>query len=180
MRHRIKGKKLSRKRGHRQSLIKNLSVSLILYEKIVTTEAKGKLVKGMVDEILTLGKNNDLSARRSILGQLNSKLATRKIFEDLNQQFKDRKFGFSRVVKINNRRGDNAPQVLVELLIKHKEKKIERKDGKPEIKKTKENQDLSEKRKERIGFWERVKGGAKKIRSSRIASKKTIERTTSK
>lgn len=176
MRHRIHGKKLGRKRGHRRELIKNLTTSLILYEKIFTTETKGKVVKAEVEKILTLAKKNDLHHRRLILSQLNSKLATLKIFEDLNEQFKNKKSGFVRIIKTDSRTGDNAPMVLVELLIKHKEEK--RKTEKVEEKKSIGKQDKVEKRKP--GFWERLRGQGNITKEMRTTSKKTVERTTSK
>ena len=80
MRHRVKGKKLSRKRGHRRELIKNLVTSLILYEKIITTLAKGRVIKAETEKILGIGKRGDLHSRRLILSRLNSKLALVKIF----------------------------------------------------------------------------------------------------
>jgi large subunit ribosomal protein L17 len=176
MRHRIKGKKLGRKRGHRRELIKNLTTSLILYEKIITSETKGKIVKAKVDQILTLAKKNDLHCRRLILSKLNSKLAALKIFEDLNSQFKNRKSGFTRIIKTNNRLGDNAPMVLVELLIKHKEDK--RKTEKVEDKKSKLTP--AKKEKQKPGFWDRLRGQGTQVKEVRTTSKKTIERTTSK
>ncbi|MCX6811177.1 MAG: 50S ribosomal protein L17 [Candidatus Berkelbacteria bacterium] len=177
MRHRLHGKKLGRKRGHRRELIKNLITSLILYEKIITTETKGKIVKGEVEKILSLAKKKDLHSRRLILARLNSKLAVSKIFEDLNKQFKNKKSGFARIVKLDNRLGDNSPQVLVELLIKHKEE--ERKTEKVKEKKSKEK--VKGKREERKpGFWDRLRGKGTQTREIRTATKKTIERTTSK
>lgn len=178
MRHQIKGKKLSRKRGHRRELIKNLVTSLILYEKIITTTAKGKLVKSEVDKILALGQRGDLAARRLILSRLNSKLATRKIFEDLNEQFKNKKSGFTRLVKLSRRLGDNASQVLVELLVKHKEEK-----RKTQIEKTgkiKTKKELRQKEAKRPSFWDRIRGEKLQTRELRPSTKKTIERTTSK
>lgn len=176
MRHRIKGKKLGRKRGHRRELIKNLTTSLILYEKIFTTTTKGSVVKARVEKILTIAKKNDLHSRRLILSRLNSKLATRKIFEDLNEQFKNKKSGFVRIIKTNSRSGDNAPMVLVELLVKHKEEK--RKTEKAEEKKSKEKDNKPERQKP--GFWDRLRSQGTRVKEARVANKKTIERTTSK
>ena len=125
---------------------------------------------------MTLAKKNDLHRRRLILSQLNSKLATLKIFEDLNEQFKNKKSGFVRIIKTDSRTGDNAPMVLVELLIKHKEEK--RKTEKVEEKKSIGKQDKVAKRKP--GFWERLRGQGNPMKEVRTTSKKTIERTTSK
>jgi large subunit ribosomal protein L17 len=172
----MQGKKLGRKRGNRRELMKNLTTSLILYEKIFTTVTKGKVVKASVEKILTMAKKNDLHSRRLILSRLNSKLATLKIFEDLNEQFKNKKSGFVRIIKTNSRSGDNAPMVLVELLIKHKEEK--RSTEKVEVKKSKEKENKPEQR--RRGFWDRLRGQGTRAKEARVASKKTIERTTSK
>jgi large subunit ribosomal protein L17 len=178
MRHKVKGKKLGRKRGHRRELVKNLTTSLILYERIITTEAKGKLVKGEVEKILTLGKRGDLHSRRLILSKLNSKLAVTKIFEDLNQQFKDKKSGFVRIVKIDSRHGDNASLVMVELLIKHKEE--ERKIEKVKDKKLKPEIEQKERQPKKTGLWDRLRGKGPRAKEVRTSTKKTIERTTSK
>lgn len=177
MRHRIKGKKLSRKRGHRRELIKNLVTSLILYEKIITTAVKGKVVKSETEKILKIGKRGDLHARRLVLSRLNAKSAAAKIFEDLNPKFKDRDSGFIRMVKIDNRKGDNAPRVIVELLIKHKkeDKQVSIKDKKVMAKIKKEN-----KPKQKRGFWDRWRGKGPQLKEVKTATKKTIERTTSK
>lgn len=176
MRHRVKGKKLSRKRGHRRELIKNLVTSLILYEKIITTLAKARVIKAEAEKILRIGKRGDLHSRRLILSRLNSKLAAAKVFEDLNGQFKHRKSGFARIIKINNRRGDNSSQAIVELLIKHKEEdKIKTKEKAKDKVKTSKKEEAK-----KPGFWNRLKGSGTKTKEVRTATKKTIERTTSK
>jgi|SRR3972149_10138329 len=176
MRHRVKGKKLSRKRGHRRELIKNLVTSLILYEKIITTLAKGRVIKAETEKILGIGKRGDLHSRRLILSRLNSKLAVVKIFEDLNEKFKHKKSGFVRLIKINNRKGDNSSQAMVELLIKHKEedKKRTEKKAKDKIKTSKKEET------KKPGFWNRLKSSGTKTKEVKTLTKKTIERTTSK
>lgn len=178
MRHRIKGKKLGRKRGHRRELIKNLVTSLILYERIITTNAKGKIVKSETEKILKIGQKGDLHARRLVLSRLNSKLAAAKILEDLNLQFKGRDSGFVREVKIDNRKGDNAPLVMLELLIKHKKetKGTHLAKTEPKQRKIKEKDEARKKR----GFWDRLQGKEPKAKEVKTATKKTIERTTSK
>lgn len=173
----MKGKKLGRKRGNRRELIKNLTTSLVLYEKIITTETKGKLVKGEVKKILTLAKKENLHSRRLLLSRLNSKLAVAKIFEDLNKQFKDKNSGFARIVKLDNRAGDNSRQVMVELLIKHKEE--ERKTEKIKSKKIKSKTEVPEEKK-KFGFWDKLRGKGPGVKEIRTSTKKTIERTTSK
>lgn len=157
-------------------MIKNLVTSLILYEKIITSDTKGKVLKSEAEKILSLAKRADLHARRLVLSRLNSKLAAKKIFEDLNQQFKDKKSGFVRIIKINNRKGDNASQVLVELLIKHKEKSREISKQKSKELKPK---DKNLKKSDKPSFWKRLRESGQKTAEIK-PTKKTIERTTSK
>lgn len=178
MRHRIHGKKLSRKRGHRRELIKNLVTSLILYEKIITTAAKGKVIKSETEKILKIGKKGDLPARRLVLSRLNSKSAAAKIFEDLNPKFKGRDSGFVRLVKIDNRKGDNAPRVILELLLKHKKEGKQTRLAKTEPKQVKKKS--KEAPRQKRGFWDRWRGKGLQVKEVKTATKKTIERTTSK
>ncbi|TSC90725.1 MAG: large subunit ribosomal protein L17 [Candidatus Berkelbacteria bacterium Licking1014_96] len=188
MRHRIRGKKLGRKRGHRRELIKNLVTSLILYEKIITTAAKGKVVKSAAEKILKIGQGGNLAARRLVLSRLNSKLAAAKIFEDLNPKFKGRNSGFVRLVKIDNRKGDNASLVILELLIKHKKEVREARFAKGNLSrlgraKTEPRQVKKKSREEprqKRGFWDRLRGKGHGAKEVRAPTKKTIERTTSK
>lgn len=188
MRHRIHGKKLSRKLGHRRELIKNLVTSLILYEKIITTAAKGKVVKSETEKILRIGKKGDLPARRLVLSRLNSKLAAAKIFEDLNLKFKGKDSGFVRLVKIDNRKGDNASLVILELLIKHKKEDKQTRLAKGDLSRLgrakAEPRQANEKSKEvprqKRSLWDRWRGKGPKAKEIRTSTKKTIERTTSK
>lgn len=160
-------------------MTKNLTASLILYEKMITSEAKAKMIKGEIEKILTIGKQGDLHARRLLISRLNSKPAVRKVFEDLNIQFKNKKSGFTRIVKIDHRQGDNSPQVMIELLIKHKEE--ERQTKRSAEVKTKDKTKIPEKRKQdKRGFWDRLRGQGSQIKEVAGKSKKTIERTTSK
>lgn len=174
----MKGKKLGRKRGHRRELIKNLVTSLILYEKIITTTAKGKVVKSETEKILKIGKKGDLPARRLVLSRLNSKLAAAKIFEDLNIKFKSRDCGFVRMVKIENRKGDNASLVILELLIKHKKEAKGTRLAKtePRQERTKDKEEPRQKR----GFWDRLRSKGIEAKEAKTSTKKIIERTTSK
>ncbi len=178
MRHRMHGKKLGRKRGHRRELIKNLVTSLILYEKIITTVAKGKVVKSEAEKILKIGQRDNLAARRLVLSRLNSKSAAAKIFEDLNLKFKDSDSGLVRLVKIDNRKGDNASLAILELLIKHKKEDKQTRLAKSEPRQEK-MKDKDESRQKR-SLWDRFRNKGPRAKEIRTATKKTIERTTSK
>jgi len=113
MRHRKKGKILDRKIGPRKALLKNLAASLILYEKIRTTEAKAKEVRSVVEKLITIGKKNNLTTRRRLLAYLPTKNAVNKILEVLGPEYKDRKGGYTRIVKIGPRKGDGAKMVQI-------------------------------------------------------------------
>jgi large subunit ribosomal protein L17 len=115
MRHRKAGKKLGRSRDQRRALFKNLINALIIHGRIETTEAKAKAVKGLVDKVINKAKQGTLHSRRLLLGFLGSQEVVKKAVEDLAPQFK-RVSGFTRIVKLGSRRGDNASMVRIELV----------------------------------------------------------------
>ena len=113
MRHRVFGKKLSRTKSQRKALFKSLIVSLILRERIKTTEAKAKAVRGLVEKIITKAKNNGLHAQRQIASVVHDKKALNKLITEIAPRFKNRSGGFTRILKLGKRRGDQA--MIVEL-----------------------------------------------------------------
>ena len=117
MAHRIDGRKLSRKHGPRMSLYRNLTVSVLRYERVQTTEAKAKEVRGQVERMITLAKRGDLAARRRVVSQLpNEPLVVNKLFDVIAPKYADRQSGFTRLVHIGQRRGDAAEIVQIELV----------------------------------------------------------------
>ena len=118
MRHRKKGKKLSRNIKQRKALFKDLIKGLILNEQIKTTEAKAKAVRGLVDKLMTKAKLGSLSSRRQVLSFLPDKKAVHKLFDELAPRTKKRTSGFTRVTRIGKRRGDNTMMARVELVDK--------------------------------------------------------------
>jgi len=117
MKHQTAGRKLNRPTDHRLAMLANLAGSIILYEKVRTTEAKGKEIRGYVDELITKAKNGTLHDRRQVLARLhNNELVTNKLFEVLAPRFADRKGGYTSIVKLENRPGDNAPMVQISLM----------------------------------------------------------------
>jgi large subunit ribosomal protein L17 len=98
-------------------MLKNLTVSIILYEKVKTTESKAKLVKPIVDRLIAAAKKQDLStAMRSLNGYLPDSNASKKIARDLSERYKDRSSGFTRITPLGFRSGDAAPMVQIELV----------------------------------------------------------------
>lgn len=117
MAHRIDGRKLSRKQGPRLALYKNLTVSILRYEKVKTTEAKAKEIRGRVEHMITLAKRGDLAARRAVIAEFpNEPLVVNKLFDEIAPKYADRTSGFTRLVRIGQRLGDAAEIVQIELV----------------------------------------------------------------
>ncbi len=116
MAHRIDGRKLGRPTDHRLALFRNLVTDLLKYEKIITTEAKAKEVKGMADKIITLGKRGDLHARRQAMRFVYDKKVVEKVFDELAPRYADRPGGYSRLIKIGPRLGDGAAMAQLQLV----------------------------------------------------------------
>jgi large subunit ribosomal protein L17 len=116
MRHRSKTKILDREKAPRELMLRNLASSIIIYEKVQTTEAKAKVVRSLVERMITTAKVGDLSARRKLLSTLPQPLAVKKAIDVLGPRYKERPGGYSRIIKIGSRRGDGADMVQIELV----------------------------------------------------------------
>lgn len=116
MRHNKKTKILDRKKASREALMRSLATSLILYEKIKTTEAKAKVLRPYVEKMITLGKEPTLHHRRQLLKDLYIENAAKKVLEVLGPRYKERSGGYIRIVKIGNRQGDGAKVVQIEFV----------------------------------------------------------------
>jgi large subunit ribosomal protein L17 len=114
MRHMNQGRKLNRTSAHRKALFRNLVLSLVKHERIKTTDAKAKELRGFADRMVTLGKRGDLSARRLAFNFMQSRDAVKKLFDEIAPRFKERNGGYTRVVKFGFRRGDAAPLSIIE------------------------------------------------------------------
>lgn len=117
MRHKQKKVILVRDKGHQSLLLKNLAMSVFIYEKIKTTAAKARAVRPLVEKLLTIAKTKEKrEAIRLIESMLQHKNASRKIFEVFMERYKDRTSGFTRITKLGYRSGDNAEVVQLELV----------------------------------------------------------------
>ncbi len=116
MRHRKGMSKLGRTSAHRKALYRNLVTSLLEHERIETTDAKAKEVRRLADKMITLGKRGTLHARRQALSVIRKREVTAKVFDDLAARFRERPGGYTRVMKLGSRVGDNAPISIVELV----------------------------------------------------------------
>ena len=133
MRHLISHRKLNRTTSHRKVLLMNLSNALLKHEQITTTLPKAKELRPFVEKIITLGKNGDLTSRRKAISILQDDKNIKKIFDIIADRYKERSGGYTRIVKIGNRFGDNAPTAIIELVDRDEEAKG--KDSGPVIEK---------------------------------------------
>jgi large subunit ribosomal protein L17 len=133
MRHGKDGYKLGRFTQHRWAMFRNLLVALFRHERITTTEAKAKAVRGLADHVITLAKRENLHARRQVLSLVPDPAVVRTVFDTIAARFADRPGGYTRIVRIGVRAGDAAPLVLLELVDRPeapKEKSKSREDRK--------------------------------------------------
>ena len=159
MRHLKAGRKLGRTSAHRKALFRNLVGALILRERISTTLAKAKELRGKVEKTITLGKKGTLHARRQAFKLAPQKETVQKVFGPLAERYAKRPGGYTRIIKIGPRKGDNAPMAFIEL--------VDREGDAPAQEKAK-------------GAAKKAapKTAAKKEATPKTAEKKTVEKKT--
>ncbi len=116
MRHQKKGKTLGRKKEPREALVRSLATSFVVYEKIKTTAVKAKVLRPVVEKLITLAKEDTLHNRRLALKKLYVEGAVKKLFEVIGPKFKERNGGYTRITKLNPRVGDGAEMAIIELV----------------------------------------------------------------
>ena len=116
MKHNIKNKKLNKTSSHRKAMFMNMSNALIKHEQITTTLAKAKELRRFVEKVVTLGKKGDLLSRRKAVSILQDQKMSKKVFEVLADRYKARTGGYTRIIKLGNRFGDNAPTAVIEFV----------------------------------------------------------------
>ena len=136
MRHGKKNNHLSRKKAHREALLSNMACSLIEHKRINTTLAKAKALRVYVEPLLTKSKTDTTHSRRVVFSYLKNKEAASELFRDIAPKISDRPGGYTRIIKLNNRLGDNAEIAIIELvdfnellLAEHAPKKKTRRRG---------------------------------------------------
>jgi large subunit ribosomal protein L17 len=123
MRHGKAHRKLNRKPEHRRAMFANMAAALIKHEQIVTTLPKAKDLRPIVEKLITLGKRGDQHCRRQAYAVLRNEAATSKLFGPLAERYKERKGGYTRVLKAGFRYGDMAPMAVIELIDRDPEAK---------------------------------------------------------
>ena len=119
MRHQKKGRKLNRTSSHRKALFSNLAASLVIHKKITTTNAKGKELRSYVERLVTYAKKGDVHGRRLIQRRIPGKRGreiANILIHDIAPVYTDRQGGYTRLIKLNNRKNDNAPVSLIEFI----------------------------------------------------------------
>jgi large subunit ribosomal protein L17 len=116
MRHKVAGRNLSRATEHRWALYRNQVTALLAHERVTTTEAKAKEVRGLAEKMITLAKEGSLASRRKALAFITEKKVVDKLFAEIAPSYADRSGGYTRLLKLGPRPGDSAPMVQIELV----------------------------------------------------------------
>lgn len=134
MRHRVAGFKLKRPVDSRNALLRNLTTSVILEERVITTVPKAKAVRPLVEKMITLAKEDSLHSRRQAAAFLNTPKSVKKLFDTLGTRFGQRNGGYTRITRLGPRKGDGAEQAMIELvgseLVKRAAERAKRKEEK--------------------------------------------------
>lgn len=116
MRHRAKGRQLSRTASHRRALLANMATSLFKHDGITTTEAKAKELRPYAEKLITLARRGDLHARRLVAQKIREREALSLLFKEIGPRFAARPGGYTRILKLGHRSGDGAEVARIELL----------------------------------------------------------------
>ncbi|HSG08321.1 MAG TPA: 50S ribosomal protein L17 [Longimicrobiales bacterium] len=116
MRHRNKGRKLSRTASHKRATMRNMATSLFKHGRIETTTAKAKELRPYAERLVTLAKRGDLHARRLVATKIQDRVVLGALFDDIAPRFAERPGGYTRILKLGNRKGDAAEMSLIELV----------------------------------------------------------------
>jgi large subunit ribosomal protein L17 len=116
MRHRAKGRQLSRTSTHKRAMLNNMATSLFRHERVVTTQAKAKELRPFAERLITFARRGDLHARRQVERRIKDRAVTGRLFAEIGPRFAGRPGGYTRIVKLGHRPGDGAELARIELL----------------------------------------------------------------
>jgi len=116
MRHRAKGKQLSRTASHKRAMLANMATSLFRHDRVVTTQAKAKELRPYAERLITLARRGDLHARRLVERRIKDKAVTHRLFAEIGKRFAARPGGYTRIIKLGHRPGDGADVARIELV----------------------------------------------------------------
>ena len=179
MRHHLSGRQLSRNAPHRHALLRSLSVALLRHETIRTTVPKAKELRRVVEPLITLGKEDSDANRRLAFSRLRDSEIVAKLFDTIGPRFKARPGGYTRILHMAPRAGDNAPMALMQLVERSAPVAVE---AAPEDKKAKkaEKATAAPSKEEKKAKSEAKKGrekAAKEAKASKVAAKKAAKKT---
>ena len=183
MRHRVKGRKLSRTASHRAALLSALATSLLKYKRIKTTLAKAKETRGYVETLITKARKGDLHNQRQVMRVLHDKEVVKELFNEIVPKIGDRPGGYTRVVKIGSRKGDAARMAIIELvdyndvINKAAEEKNEIKDEKVKKKAKAEAKEEKKESKAKKEKPQKEETKAKKTEKEDVEEAKIVEET---
>ncbi len=149
MRHRKVSRRFGRDSEHTLAIMRNQAKDLLKHGRIVTTLAKAKELRRFVEQMITLAKKGDLASRRRVLAFIQDKEVVRKLFKDWREKFLDRPGGYTRIIKLGERRGDAAPLAVIELV----EEKLTFKKSKEGSERLKKIYQFIERKKKEYGFY---------------------------
>jgi large subunit ribosomal protein L17 len=146
MRHRVRGRKLNRTESHRKALLRSLATSLFRHKRIRTTLAKAKETRSYAETLITKARKNDLHSKRQVMSEIHDKEVVKELFGDILEKIGDRPGGYTRVVKLGNRKGDAADVAILELVDFNEvmKAKDEEKKEQKEAKKAKKEKEVEE------------------------------------
>lgn len=127
MRHNKSGRRLGRNSSHRKAMMRNMVTSLLDHERITTTDARAKELRKLAEKMITLGKRGDLHARRQALSVIMDKTVVAKLFDRIGPRYSERPGGYTRIIKLSHRQGDNAALSLIELVEEDFSPKVKKK-----------------------------------------------------
>jgi len=177
MRHHLSGRQLSRNSSHRNALLRSLSVSLLRHETIRTTIPKAKELRRVVEPLITLGKEDSESNRRLAFSRLRDSEIVAKLFDTIGPRFKARPGGYTRILHMAPRAGDNAPMALMQLVERSAPVAVE---AAPEDKKAKKVEAPKVDKAEKKAQAEAKKGrekAAKEAKAAKAVEKKAAKKT---
>ena len=116
MRHQRAGRKFGRNPAQRRALLRQLAISMILHERITTTEAKAKELRSVVEKLITIAREDSHHHRKLVMSRIDHPLATAKLFDVIAPRYDATPGGYTRISKLGPRRGDAAPMALIELV----------------------------------------------------------------
>ena len=168
MRHLMKVAKLNKTKSHRKALFQNLANALFKHERITTTVPKAMELRRVADRLITLAKRKDLHSQRLAFEALRDKEIVKKLFTDIGDRYSAINGGYTRVLKIGNRKGDNAPMAMIELTQRKEQEKKKKEKSKKQRRRKKQRKKPPQKKKRKRRKKQKKKRNQKQKKRQRL------------